>query len=119
MTSTAYDDQFTEHPDDEDYRNRAGRAEQECAELCAKLLTAIEQVEDIEPDIDDDPYTFRIDSEIADQIVIKWALRHLKYAEDMMVHDATHSGDREQAEAVIKVFRRVLYYLTGDWSYAE
>jgi len=67
---------------------------------------------------DDDPYTFRIDSEIADQIVLKWMLRHLKYAEDVMVHDTAHPEDKAQAEADIKVYRRVLHYITGDWSYA-
>lgn len=41
MTSTAYDDQFTEHPTDEDYRNRAERAEQECAELRAILAECV------------------------------------------------------------------------------
>lgn len=66
-----------------------------------------------------DPYTFRIDSELADEIVHQWLLRHLSFAEETIAQGTTHQEDWIEADKNVRTFRRVLYYLTGARKYAD
>lgn len=66
-----------------------------------------------------DPYTFHIDGEVADRITGKWLMRHLDFAKATLADEKAHEDDKVQAEKDIRSFRRVLWYLTGDLSYAD
>lgn len=66
-----------------------------------------------------EPYTFTIDSEVADEVVHKWLLRHLAFAEDTIAQGTTHTEDWIEADKDVRTFKRALYYLTGDRKYAE
>ena len=64
-----------------------------------------------------DPDTFTIDSKVADEVVHKWLLRHLGYAEETIEQGTTHTEDWIEADKDVRTFRRVLYYLTGNREY--
>lgn len=66
-----------------------------------------------------EPYTFTIDSDVADEVVRKWLLRQLGFAEDTIAQGTTHTEDWIEADKDVRAFRRVLYYITGDWKYAD
>lgn len=66
-----------------------------------------------------DPYTFTIDSEVADEVVGKWLLRHLAFAEETIARGTTHQEVWIEADKDVRTFRRVLYYLTGARKYAS
>lgn len=66
-----------------------------------------------------DPYTFHIDGEVADRITGKWLLRHLDFAKETLADEKAHEDDKVQAEKDIRAFRRVLWYMTGDYSYDD
>lgn len=68
---------------------------------------------------EDEPYTFNIDSDIADEVVAAWLLRHIGFAEDRINQGTTDSEDWIEADKDLKAFRHVLYYMTGDFSYAD
>lgn len=65
-------------------------------------------------DAPEEPYTFNIDSELADAIVHQWVLRHLGYAEkEITAGDLLHE-DWIEAEKDVKMFKRFLWYMTGE-----
>lgn len=143
MSSTAYNDQFTEHPNDGDYRNRAERAEQECQELRDGLKAAADEINGLKDALAQVPNlanqdadseiarlreyldkhsilstnrvpTFDIGLEAADEIVIQ----RLRLCYEWMLKDMAkpnvHPEDMAHMEKDLLAIMRVYEFFTGS-----
>lgn len=61
----------------------------------------------------DDPYTFSIDSEVADQVVASWLMRHISFAEETIARGSEATEDWIEADKDIKAMHHVLRYVGG------
>jgi hypothetical protein len=61
----------------------------------------------------DDPYTFCIDDEVADQVVASWLMRHISFVEATIMGGSQATEEWIEADKDLKAMRHVLRYVGG------